>query len=241
MSLPKISVPTYDLKLPLTKKNVKFRPFLVKEQKILLMAVSAEDSAFTADNIKEILKNCCLSEINIDKLPIVDIEYFFINLRARSVGETVSLKYRCQNSIDPDDNICGNLLDVNIDLLDININDTDIKNDIELTDSVGIKMKFPTYNLINSISKINNDAELAFDLIVNCIEHIYENDNIYNAKDSSKEELTEFLESLNIDQFNKIKNFFDTLPKLQKNIETTCNKCGFEHQIKIEGLENFLG
>lgn len=238
MNLPKISVPTYDLKLPLTKKNIKYRPFLVKEQKILLMAIDSTQE-FIADNVKQILKNCCLTEINIDKLPVVDIEYFFINLRARSVGEVVSLKYKCQNEVD--DKTCGNLLDIDIDLLDINIDDKDINDQIDLTDSIGLKMKYPTYNIINSISKKSDNAELAFDLIASCIDYIYENDEIFHTKDFSKEELNEFLESLNIDQFNKIKIFFDTIPKLQKNVNIKCNKCGFDHNIKIEGLESFLG
>lgn len=239
MNLPKINVPTYDLTLPLTKKNIKFRPFLVKEQKILLMAVESEDSTFINDNVKQILKNCCLSDINIDKLPVVDIEYFFLNLRARSVGEDVTLKYRCQNAPDGE-NKCLNVLEVDFNLLDINIDSTDIKDKIELTNTVGIKMKYPTYGIIEKLNSSKDDSEIAFDIILDCIEFIYDQTELYNVEDISRQELTEFLENLNIDQFKKIQQFFENIPKLQKDIVTKCSKCGFEHKIHIEGLENFF-
>lgn len=239
MNLPRIDSPTYDLKLPLTKQIVKFRPFLVKEQKILLMAVESGDSTFTKDNIKQILKNCCLSEINIDKLPIVDIEFFFINLRARSVGEHIETKYRCNNSpngIDP----CNSIIDVNFNLLEINVDEVDVVDKIELTPTIGIKMKYPTYNAIEKLDANKDNAALAFDFILNCIDYIYDDSKVYYAKETSKEDLNNFLESLSIDQFSKIEKFFQNLPKLEKKIDVTCPACGFNHNIVIQGLENFL-
>lgn len=241
MTLPKISAPVYELTLPVSKKKVKFRPFTVKEQKILLLAIEQDDSIFTTDNIKEIVKNCCLSsDINVDRLSIIDIEYFFIHLRARSVGEVVETKYRCENILD-DGTVCRNLLDVNIDLLSIQLDEPDIKDTIQLTPAIGVKMKLPEYSVVDKIKNSKNLSELTFDFIISCLEYIYDKDNVYQASEHKKEELYEFLESLTIDQFKKIEDFFTRIPRLQKKIEVKCSKCEYEHTITIEGLENFFG
>lgn len=241
MSLPKINLPVYDLVLPLSKTKVKFRPFTVKEQKILLLALESDKPDFINDNIKQIIKNCCITELDVDSLAAVDIEFFFINLRARSVGEQVELKYRCENIIDEQtEEVCKNRLDITYNLLDIKLDSEEYKDVIPLTSTVGVKMKFPDYSTLEKLRNSKSVAKAVFDVVVSCIEYIYDDDQFYYAKETKKEELNDFIESLNVDQFNKIQKFFEQMPKLQKVLNVKCSKCGFDHTIKIEGLENFF-
>lgn len=237
--LPKLNAPVYELTLPLLKQKIKFRPFLVKEQKILLIALQSEDPDFVRENVKQIIKNCCLSEINIDELSALDIEYFFLHLRARSIGEIVETRYKCENKIS-DDETCKNKLQVNINLLDIAPDLSNYKDTVELTDSIGVKFKYPDFKIIETLNKDGEIVDKTFDAIINCIEYIYDDNNFYYAKESTKQELQEFLESLNVEQFKKIESFFASLPKLRKQIDVKCNKCGFDHKIVLEGIDNFL-
>lgn len=239
MNLPKINVPIYDLTLPLTKKNIKFRPFLVKEQKMLLMSVESPDSTFVNDNVKQILQNCCISDLKIEKLPVTDIEYFFLNLRARSVGEVVNLKYKCQHKPDGE-TPCKNTLGVEFNLLDIKLDVPEVESKIQLTNTVGVKLKYPTYSIIDKLNSSKSDSDIALDVIIDCIEYIYDQTELYNAENVSREELVEFIENLNFEQFKKIEDFFKNIPRLKKDISMKCPKCGFDHNIHIEGLENFF-
>ena len=240
MNLPKINSPVYDLVLPINKKKVRFRPFSVKEQKILLMSIETDEKGFSEENLKQIIRNCCLEkDLDIDSLSTIDIEYFFLHLRARSVGEIVELRYRCENIVE--EQRCGNSMKMDLNLLDIGLSKSDFQDTIKLTQSVGIKMKLPDYSTVSKENEGKSATKVAFDLIVSCIEYIYDEDKIYNAKEHKKEELEQFIESLTLDQFKLIENFFQNIPKLQKKMKVKCSKCGFEHEIKIEGLENFLG
>lgn len=236
--LPKIDAPIYELILPISKQKIKFRAFTVKEQKILMMAQESEDSDFASNNVKQIITNCSLSAIDVDNLNPIDIEYFFIQLRARSIGEIVESKYRCNNKIE--DDICGNLMDVKIDLLDIEADYKDQKDIIQLTDTIGIKLKYPDFKAIKNIKEDSNLIEISMEVICNSIEYIFDEDNYYYPNETPKQEIIEFIEGLNIDQFKKIEEFFNNLPSLKKEIDVTCNKCGFKHHIRIEGLDNFL-
>jgi hypothetical protein len=241
MSLPKINLPVYDLVLPLSKTKVKFKPFTVKEQKILLLALESDNPEFINENIKQIIRNCCITEIDVDSLAAVDIEFFFINLRARSVGEQVDLKYRCENVIDQETGeVCKNKLDISYNVLDIKLDSEDYKDVIPLTSTIGVKMKFPDYSALEKMRMSTSATKAAFDVVVSCIEYIYDDDQFYYAKETKKEELVDFIESLNVDQFNHIQKFFEQMPKLQKVIKTKCSKCGYDHTITIEGLENFF-
>lgn len=244
MMLPKIDAPTYDLNLPISKQKIKFRPFLVKEQKLLLMAVQSENQDQVNSNIKQVLQNCLISpKIDIDELSSVDIEFFFLNLRARSIGEVIKTKYRCENEVETesgDTRTCGNLMDVKFNLLDINVDLTDYSDTIKLTDTVGIKFKFPNFKSMDNIDTESDLVSLTFDIIYNSIDYIFDEENMYHKKETPKKEMIDFLESLNIDQFTKIEKYFANLPALKKEFDVKCNKCGFEHKIKIEGIENFL-
>lgn len=241
MALPKIDVPIYDLDLPVSKKHIRFRPFLVKEQKNLLMAMEAEDSETVESNIRQILINCTISEdVDIDDLPLVDIEYYFLNLRARSVGEIVELRYICNNFVDGKE--CGNIMETEINIFDVGVqNISEDNGEIQVNDKIVVKMGYPKFSVIKNIVEEDDPTEISLSMIVDCIEYIYDGEQYYYAKETPKQELINFMESLNQEQFNKFDKFFDNLPKLNKEINVTCSKCGFKHDLYVEGLENFFG
>lgn len=245
MALPKIDVPIYDLELPLSKKKVRYRPFLVKEQRNLMMALESDDIKSIEGNIKQVLSNCTMvGDIDFDKLPIVDVEYYFIQLRARSVGEVSENKYRCNNEItdkDGETKECGTINDVSVNLTDIEVKrNDDIKDTIQLTDTIMMKMKYPNFNILQRMSATENVNDFAFEMIVDSIDYIHDGEQFYHSHESTREELTDFVESLNTKQFSKLEEFFNNLPKLQKIVEFKCKKCGFQHKLEIEGLENFF-
>jgi hypothetical protein len=241
MALPKIDTPIYELDLPLSKKHVRFRPFLVKEQKNLLMAMESGDSKSIEQNVKQVLNNCTVTEnIDIEKLPVLDVEFYFLNLRARSVGEIVENKYRCDNQVDG--SACGNIMETSLNLLDIKIEGVKENNDvIQLTDTISIKLKYPEFSVINKLSKLSDVSDIAFEMIAESVEYIFDGEQFYYAKETTTEELVEFIEGLNQQQFAKIEDFFANLPKLEKKIEMKCSRCGFEHKLDVEGLESFFG
>jgi hypothetical protein len=241
MALPKIDVPIYELDLPLSKKHIRFRPFLVKEQRNLMMAMESDDKETIEKNIRQVLHNCTLTEnIDIDSLPIIDVEFYFLNLRARSVGEIVENKYRCENIVD--DKKCNNLMDSQLNLLDIKVDmNGSVDDNIQLTDKISIKLKYPEFSILERSTNFENATDMAFDMIVESIESIFDGEQFYYAKETDPAELVEFVESLNQEQFAKIEEFFNNLPKLNKTIEMDCKKCGFHHTIEVEGLENFFG
>jgi len=241
MALPKIDTPIYDLELPLSKKKIRFRPFLVKEQKNLLMALESDDRESIENNIKQVLQNCTITEkVDIENLPVVDVEYYFLQLRARSVGETVENKYRCDNMVD--DKSCGNIMETSLNLLDIKIEGVQDDNDvIELTDKISIKLKYPQFSVLSKLSKLTDVGDITFQMIADSIEHIYDGEQFYYSNETPQEELLEFVESLSQKQFAKIETFFANLPKLQKKIEMKCSRCGFQHNLDVEGLESFFG
>jgi hypothetical protein len=241
MALPKIDTPTYNLTLPLSKKNITFRPFLVKEQKNLLMAMESDEKESIEHNVRQVLTNCTLTKgIDIEKLPVIDIEFYFLNLRAKSVGEVVENKYKCNNQVN--DKICGNIMESSLNILDLQV--TNIKEDadlIQLTDKISIKLKYPEFSVIKRISKLTNSTEIAFEMIADSVEYIYDGEQMYYASETPRKELVEFIESLNQQQFSKMEDFFSNLPKLEKKIEIKCSRCGHEHKLDVEGLESFFG
>jgi hypothetical protein len=178
-------------------------------------------------------------DIDIDKLPIVDIEYYFLNLRGRSVSEVVEAKYKCNNIVD--DKECGNIMETSVNVLDIKIDKEMTKDSlIKITDTIAMKMRYPTFDVIKKAAQTEDINDIAFNMIIDSIEVIYDGQQAYYAKDSSRQEITEFVESLNQSQFDKLQEFFEDLPKLDKVIDLKCKKCGFEHTILFEGLESFF-
>lgn len=243
--LPKVDVPIYELELPLSKKKIKYRPFLVKEEKILLMAMESEDENASLLAIKQIISNCCLeNNLDIDSVPILDLEYMFLQLRARSVGEVVNLQYKCNNKIkdeDGNEKDCNHIVPIDVNLLDINPElNPNHTNRITLNDKLGLVMKYPSFKSIESTNSNNSEVEALMNVIVDSIDNIYDADNIYYTKDIQKKELIEFVENLTQEQFKKIQDFFDTLPKIKKELKFECGKCGYNEKIEVEGIQNFF-
>jgi hypothetical protein len=243
MALPKVDFPIYTMELLSNNKKIRFRPFLVKEQKLLLMATESEDNKDIIDTIKQICKNCILDDIDVESLPVFDLEYIFLNLRSRSVNEIVELQYRCNNKVKDEKNeekICGSLEKFKINLLEIKpIKDENHSSKIMFSDTLGIVMKYPTFEMIENL-KGNTEEEILFELLAKCIDYVFDKDEIYYSKEYTQEELVEFIDNLQQKDLEKIQKFFETTPKIKHNLNFKCRKCNYEENIIIEGLQNFF-
>lgn len=240
--LPKIDVPVYDLKLISQNKKIRYRPFTVKEEKLFLMANESKDEEAVINTVKQVINNCVLDEIDVDSLPVFDLEYLFINLRAKSVGEEVKLNYQCNNNVEKDgkQDKCGNMVNFTLNLMDVKPeSEKDHTNKIELSDKLGIVMRYPKLNFIAG-QENKTETEIMLDLIIDCIDYIYDENQMYYAKDSTKQELVDFVDSLQSKDLEKIKTFFDTMPKVKKQLDFKCNKCGYEDRVVLEGIQNFF-
>jgi hypothetical protein len=236
-------VPVYSVNLLSNGKTVKFRPFTVKEEKLFLMANEAEEVDSIIETVKQVVNNCVISELDIDSLPIFDFEYLFLNIRAKSIGEIVNLQYKCNNEL-PDEegdgvHKCDNLVKIELNILDINIDQKKVENKIEITDKLGMVMKYPTFEILKNYDT-QSESEVIIDLTASCIDYIYDSEQIYYAKDSTKEELIEFIENLQTKDLEKIKAFFESMPKMTKQIDFKCNKCQYEEKITLQGIESFF-
>ena len=241
MALPKLDVPMYEIELPVSKTKIKYRPFLVKEQRNLLMAIESSESVTIQQNIRDILNNCTVTEgIDIDSLPIIDIEYYFLNLRAKSVGEVVEARYRCNNEVEGKE--CGNIMEKDINLLELKVDmNGEVNPEIQLTSNITIKMKYPEFGIVRDSLELNDLTDVTFNMIANSIEYIYDGEQFYYAREAQPGEMLEFVEGMNQEQFAKVENFFNNLPRLKETVKLKCSKCGFDHTIEVEGLENFFG
>lgn len=241
MALPKLDVPIYETTLP-SGKTISFRPFLVKEEKILLMAAQSKDEATVIKSIIQILTNCVVDKVHVTDLPVFDVEYLFLQLRARSVGEMVDLKYKCNNK-DASDVVCGTQSEYHVNLLEIRPSKYDASNSvIKLTDTVGLTLRPPKFSLMNRLNSLKDDNVGAFidTIIDDCIESIYDQDTVHYVKDVSKEELRQFIDSLNTSQERKIQEYFAQLPKITYELNFKCPKCAHEEKVLLEGLSNFF-
>lgn len=238
MALPMSNTPIYTLTIPSTGQTVKFRPFLVKDEKALLIAQQSEKLEVMIDTLKEVIKSCIIDDVDIETFATFDLEYVFTQLRAKSVGEIIELIFRCDTCKDDKAQT-----KVSIDLTQIQVvKAQDHTNKIPLFNDVGMVMKYPTAALIETLSEtgLENDINKMFEIVVECIDYIYDADEIFYAKDSSKEELLEFLNNLTSDQFGKIQLFFNTMPKMSKDISYSCPVCGKKHDKVLEGLASFF-
>jgi hypothetical protein len=238
MALPKPPVPTYELELPSTGKTIKYRPFLVSEEKILLMAMESEDEKQITSAVKDIVKSCVLTRgIKIEDLASFDIEYLFLNIRGKSVGEEVKMKLTCE-----DDNETE--VDYTLDLSTVKVQkDPKHTSKIMLDDSTGIVMRYPGIDqfIQTQIMMKSLNAEEVFDIIVDSVYQIFSGDDVYEAKTTSKKEIEEWLGGLTSKQFEKIKDFFSTMPKLSHTFKITNPNTEVESEYTIEGLVNFFG
>ena len=242
MALPKIDQPTFKVKLLSVKDPVLYRPFTVKEHKILLMAAESKSTDDILGAIQQILRNCVLSEIDINELATVDFEMLFINIRAKSVGEVVDMKYKCRNKID-EETRCDKPFLMKVNLLeDLKFKNENNDKKIELNDSIGMVLKYPTAKTLQElISLAEKDSSLSdMNLASSCIDYIYDDDEIFYAKDSTREELNSFIDGLSTEQYAKIETFFQNIPSIYAEKEHTCSKCGFEHKMRLEGIADFF-
>lgn len=228
--------PTFSLTLPASKLQVEYRPFLEMERKILLMALESDIEKDVFNTVKQLIKSCCLTDIDVEKMALIDIEYFFLQLRAKSVGEVLNLVFVCKNVVDKTS--CEHELNISVNVNDIkveNLDPNDLK--IELTPEIGVMMNYP--GLISS-DKSLDDIEFLYDIAVSCIEYVYSGENSYFAKDYKKEDLYFFITNLTSLQFNKIQKFISNAPVLRKKMNHRCEKCGYIHNVTMEGLQSFF-
>ena len=241
MPLPKIATPSYELELPSTGKTITYRPFLVKEEKLLVIALESEDTKQITNAIKAVIRACVLTKgIKVETLPTFDIEYLFLNIRGKSVGEDLDVKLIC-----PDDNQTE--VDVTISLDDIQIQKPEgHSNQIKLDNNLMMELKYPSLNEFiknnfdpNDTSK--NPMDQSFDLIGSCINKIYNEDEVWVAADCSKKEINDFLDSMNSNQFKEVEKFFETMPKLSHTVKVKNPKTKVESDVVLEGLASFFG
>ena len=238
MGLPKISTPTYELELPSTEQPVKYRPFLVKEEKLLVIALESEDTKQITNAIKTVIKNCILTkDIKVETLPTFDIEFLFLNIRGKSVGEQVDVNIIC-----PDDNETNVSVSINLD--DIKVQKSEEHtNKIKVDRKIMMEMKYPSLEQFiknNFDFDDKNAMDQSFDLIASCIDKIYTEDEVWSTSDVTKKEVTEFLESMNSSQFKDIEKFFETMPKLSHTIKVKNPKTEVESEVSLEGLASFF-
>ena len=238
MPLPTISTPTYELTLPSSDKKIKYRPFLVKEEKILILAMESEDTKQIARSIKDVITKCILSRgIKVEKLSTFDIEYLFLNIRGKSVGEHIEVMVTC-----PDDGKTQVPMSINIDSIKVQKNDEHDK-DIKLDDTYTLRMKYPSlaeFTKTNFGSMNEMKVDDTFELIASCIDQVYSEEESWSHQECTKKELSDFIESLNSNQFKMVEKFFETMPKLSHTVKVTNPNTKVESDIKIEGLQSFF-
>ena len=236
MALPKIEVPTYKLTLPSEDTVVEFRPFLVKEEKILMLAMEEKNDAQMKSAVRDLINSCTFGKLEVTKLPLFDIEYLFLNIRAKSVGEIASFKVFC-----PEDKVT--LIPVDVDLTKVEVQvDDEHTNKIVLDQerNLGISMNNPNIDTIPLGVDEDMNTEAIFKTIVECIDYIYEGEQVHKAKDQTKAELIDFFNNLNTNQFKKIRKFFDTMPKLRHEIKVINPKTKKESVVTLQGLSDFF-
>jgi hypothetical protein len=238
MPLPKISTPTYELDLPSTEETIQYRPFLVREEKLLVLALESEDMKQITTAIKTVIKNCILSKgIKIENLPTFDIEYLFLNIRGKSVGEEIEVNVIC-----PDDEDISVPVTISVDDIKI-VKNANHNKQIKVDDSIMMELKYPS---LDQFIKSNFDfsgsnlMEQSFDLVASCIDKIYQEDEVWSSADVTKKELVDFLDQMNASQFQQIEKFFETMPKLSHTVTVKNPKSGVESEVVLEGLSNFF-
>ena len=239
MPLPKIATPSYELELPSTGQTITYRPFLVKEEKLLVIALESEDTKQITNAIKAVIRACVLTKgVKVETLPTFDIEYLFLNIRGKSVGEDLDVMVTC-----PDDKKTQVPMSIHID--DIKVQkEKEHQRDIKLDDTYTLRMKYPSLDefIKNNFGAVENmNVDDTFDLIASCVDQVYSEEESWASADCTKKELNDFIESLNSKQFKKIEKFFETMPKLAHTVKVINPNTKVESEIKIEGLQNFFG
>lgn len=240
MALPVMSTPTYNLVIPSSKKSVKYRPFLVKEEKALLIAQQSEDMTVMVDTLKSIITSCIIDKVDPDSLATFDLEYIFTQIRGKSVGELIELLFPCDVDHGEENDKAKVKISIDLTKLEVEIPEEHTKK-IDLFNDVGVVMKYPTIEVMSRLEKLDtDDLETIFDIVAECIDYIYEGDKIHYAKEQKKKELVEFLNNLNSNQFMNIQKFFTTMPRIKKEVEYDCPICGLHHKKTLEGMQSFF-
>ena len=237
MPLPKISTPTYELEIPSTKKKIRYRPFLVREEKILIIAMESEDTAQIAGAVKDVITSCILSRgVKVNEFSTFDIEYLFLNIRGKSVGEEVEVLVTC-----PDDGVTKVPVTIGLDEIQIQV-DEKHSCDIKLDDTLMLRMKYPSMDqfIKNNFATNEVNVEDTFEIVSECIEQVFSEEESWSAKDCTKKELKEFIEQLSSKQFKEVENFFATMPKLSHTITVKNPNTEVESEVVLEGLASFF-
>lgn len=236
MALPISNTPIYTLTVPSTEKKVKYRPFLVKEEKALLIAQQSEDPIIMIDTIKNIIA-ACVRDIDVDTLATFDIEYIFTQIRAKSVGETVELIFYCDTCTDEKANV-----KVAFDLTELKVEkNPEHTNKIALFDDVGIVMKYPSIETLTKLQNLDSAGiDQVFSVITDCVDYVYNTDQVFHAKEYTKKELEDFFENLTSEQFGKVQKFFETMPKIRQTVDYKCPVCNKQHHKVLEGIQSFF-
>ena len=237
MALPKLTTPTYELEVPSTDEKIKYRPFLVREEKILLIALESGESKDIINAVKDIVTACTFDKLDLGTMPMFDVEYVFLNIRAKSVGEISSLRLLC-----PDDKETYANVEVNLSEVTVQV-EKEHSEKIELTDEMGIIMTYPSIDSMASTGITDISAENMLEVIGSCILQIYDKkgEEVFEAKDQTKKEITDFIEQFNTKQFQKLQEYFDTMPKLKHMVEIENPKTKVKSKIMLEGLNDFFG
>lgn len=238
MSLPKLESPTFKMKLPSSGETISYRPFLVKEEKLLLMLGEEESSdSSKIELVKELITTCVKTEIDFNKLTTYDIEYIFLNLRSKSVGQDIELALSCSKC----ETKCPVTLDLDKDVFIENLKESKKEENyiIKIDNSIGLKMKHPAFSDIDSFTSINDDGDI-ISILGKCVESIYDDKTVYNIQDYTEKEVKEFLQSLSMKDIEKMKKFFDSIPRVKSKITFTCPSCGNEEETVVDGIGNFF-
>ena len=234
MALPKLDTPTYRLTIPSTREEIEYRPFLVKEQKLLMMAQETEDERQVIDTVGKLVSSCTFEKIDSDNSPLFDIEYVFLKIRGKSVGEKIKLNLTC-----PDDE--KTQVETEIDLEDVSVQmAADHTNEIQITDTVKMFLKYPILKNMKSVASDDSQTKQVFEVLSQCIHEIHFGEQVFNRVDISKKDINEFIDQLTSGQFEKIIDFFNTMPKLRHVIPVTNPKTKVESEVVVEGLASFL-
>lgn len=247
MALPKLATPTYDVELPSTGKRIDFRPFLVKEEKMLLMALQGGKESEVVRSVKQVIANCVTTEeFDVEALTSYDLEWLFLQLRAKSVGEIVTLRFKHRKGKNRSGKECDGISEVEVNIDDIQLNwGKKVDSKVKLTDTVGVKLRHPTVETITKVTEQfpgnNQLVDRVMALLMDCTEYIWDEDNIHKIKDSKPEDVEAFFDSLTSEQYKNIEQFFTSVPKLEYRMHYKCNKCGEETTHILSGLQDFFG
>lgn len=240
MSLPEITTPIYDVVIPSSGKTVRIRPFLVKEEKLLLIATQSGETKDIITTVTQIINNCFIDrDMDVSQLTFFDVDYLFITLRAKSISDTMELEFSC-NAVSPDTNEkCRHVFQVDVDMAKAKIvKNEEIEDKVWITETIGVKFKYPKYSTMRASADIEDDLERKMSMIYSCIEYVFDKDKVYS--DYSREDFNKFSENLTVSQIEKLEKWVDNLPTFRIDIEKTCDKCGFDHKIKYDDFNSFF-